>query len=81
MSNKIRSVKAQGNVEKLDRQGFIDALAKTYKPTVYAAKKGLFKKKNSYLMVWQEKNYYTVTNKPYEFTDFVEVVEVGKIIL
>jgi len=72
-------IKPDGVVHTIGRQEFIDLLAKTYKPVVHTSKRGLFRTKYRYLVIWEDVNYFTETSKPFQFTDYVRVVNVKKI--
>lgn len=76
---KKKVVRPSGPVKRLERQEFIDMLAKTCRPTVYVRKRGLFGRLHRYLMEWEGTSYYTETGKAFVFTAFVEAVEVRTI--
>jgi len=69
----------EGPVVHLDRKGFIDALSKTYRPTVYECRKGIFRVRYRYIFSWSGESFYTCCRKKMQFTDFVNVVRVKDI--
>jgi len=73
--------RAKGPVSTVAREEFINVLAKTYKADVYAAKKGIFRSKYLYAVEWEGKTYFTETKKPFQFTEYIRVVDVKKIVI
>jgi len=72
-------MKTDAAVHTIGRQEFIDLLAKTYKPVVHASKRGLLRTRYRYLVTWEDVTYFTETSKPFQFTDYVQVINVKKI--
>lgn len=72
--------RVEAPVVHLDREGFIDALSKTFRPTVYASKKGLFRVRYRYVFTWSGQSYYTECREKMQFTDFVTLVRSKRII-
>lgn len=73
--------RAKGNVSTVTREEFITVLSKTYKADVYAARKGIFRSSYVYAVEWEGKTYFTETKKPFQFTEYIRVVDVKKIVL
>ncbi len=73
--------RANGSVLIISREEFINVLAKTYKADVYSAKRGIFRSKYAYAVEWEGKTYFTETKKPFQFTEYIHVVNVKKIVV
>ena len=72
-------VRPSGLQKRLERQEFIDMLARTYKPTVYVMRMGILGRSYRYLLEWEGNSYITETRNPFKFTDYVQVENVKKI--
>lgn len=73
--------RAKGSVLTVSREEFITVLSKTYKADVYAAKKGIFRSSYAYAVEWDGETYFTKTKKPFQFTEYIKVVDVKKIVV